>query len=198
MASDLISAVVLGIIEGLTEFLPISSTGHLVVAERLLGFSDPGEVFAVVIQLGAILAVCVYFHAKLWRLTCGVVARDPAAQLASTRERIASEDPGAVVGQLGVNGEDPVCARAVDLFCGLYGAEAGNLALKTLPFGGVFLAGGVTLHLLSRLRSGFMPGFLAKGRMSSVLARMPVAVVLDAQVGLRGAALAATALISRV
>ena len=126
-----------------------------------------------------------------------LVARDPAAQLASTRERIASEDPGAVVGQLGVNGEDPVCARAVDLFCGLYGAEAGNLALKTLPFGGVFLAGGVTLHLLSRLRSGFMPGFLAKGRMSSVLARMPVAVVLDAQVGLRGAALAATALISR-
>ena len=97
MASDLISAVVLGIIEGLTEFLPISSTGHLVVAERLLGFSDPGEVFAVVIQLGAILAVCVYFHAKMWRLTCGVVARDPAA-LRFLGNLVIAALPAAVVG----------------------------------------------------------------------------------------------------
>jgi glucokinase len=124
-----------------------------------------------------------------------LVAREPAAERPSTRERMASEDPGAVVGQLGVGGEDPMCARAVDLFCGLYGAEAGNLALKTLPTGGVYLAGGIALHLLPRLRTGFLPGFLAKGRMSSVLARMPVGVVLDAEVALRGAALAAAALI---
>jgi len=97
MASDLISAVVLGIIEGLTEFLPISSTGHLVVAGRLLGFSDPGEVFAVVIQLGAILAVCVYFHAKLWRLTCGVLTLDPSA-LRFLRNIVLAVLPAAVVG----------------------------------------------------------------------------------------------------
>ncbi len=129
--------------------------------------------------------------ASLYEFLC---AREPAAELASTRTRLTSEDPGAVVGQLGVSGEDPLCARAVDMFAGLYGAEAGNLALKTLPTGGVFLAGGIALHVLPRLRAGFMPGFLAKGRMSALLARIPVAVVLDPHVGLRGAALAAQAL----
>jgi len=122
--------------------------------------------------------------------------REPAAELASTRARMAAEDPGAVVGQLGVSGADPLCVAAVDLFTGLYGAEAGNLALKTLPTGGVYLAGGIALHLLPSLRAGFMPGFLAKGRMSPVLARLPVAVVLTPEVPLVGAALAAAALVS--
>ncbi len=53
----MIDAAILGVVEGITEFLPISSTGHLLVAERMLGFTDPGEVFTVFIQLGAILAV---------------------------------------------------------------------------------------------------------------------------------------------
>ena len=124
-----------------------------------------------------------------------VIARGLAPTLASTRERFAGEDPGAVVGELGVRGDDPACVRAVDLFIGVYGAEAGNLALKSLPYGGVFIAGGVALHLLARLRVGFMPSFLAKGRMSPLLARVPVAVVLDPEVGRRGAALAAAALL---
>jgi len=59
-----LSAVVLGVVEGLTEFLPVSSTGHLIVAEQLIGYKDAGETFTVVIQLGAILAV-VFFY---WRL----------------------------------------------------------------------------------------------------------------------------------
>ncbi|WP_425146571.1 undecaprenyl-diphosphate phosphatase [Deinococcus sp.] len=59
-----IDAVILGIVEGLTEFLPISSTGHLIVAENLLGYKDAGETFTVVIQMGAILAV-IFFY---WRL----------------------------------------------------------------------------------------------------------------------------------
>jgi undecaprenyl-diphosphatase len=61
-------AVALGVIEGLTEFLPISSTGHLILAERVLGFSEGGRAFKIVIQLGAILAVCVVFASKLFRL----------------------------------------------------------------------------------------------------------------------------------
>jgi undecaprenyl-diphosphatase len=61
-------AAVMGIVQGLTEFLPISSTGHLVVTARLIGFEDPGEVFTVVIQLGAILAVCWYYRRRLWDL----------------------------------------------------------------------------------------------------------------------------------
>ena len=48
----IIHAIILGIVEGITEFLPISSTGHLIVTEKLIGFSDPNETFAVVIQMG--------------------------------------------------------------------------------------------------------------------------------------------------
>jgi undecaprenyl-diphosphatase len=60
---DILTAIVLGIIEGVTEFLPISSTGHLIVAEQLLGFHDVQDLFTVVVQLGAILAVVCYY----WR-----------------------------------------------------------------------------------------------------------------------------------
>ncbi|WP_424950773.1 undecaprenyl-diphosphate phosphatase [Deinococcus sp.] len=59
-----LSAVLLGVVEGLTEFLPISSTGHLIVAENLIGYRDAGETFTIVIQLGAILAVVFYY----WKL----------------------------------------------------------------------------------------------------------------------------------
>lgn len=59
-------AVLLGVVEGLTEFLPISSTGHLIVAEHLLGYRDTGEVFTIVVQLGAILAVVWFYWKLLW------------------------------------------------------------------------------------------------------------------------------------
>jgi len=62
---ELIKATVLGIVEGITEFLPISSTGHLLVAEKLLKFADPQGTFDIVIQLGAIIAVIWYFRAQL-------------------------------------------------------------------------------------------------------------------------------------
>ena len=61
-----LQAVILGVVEGLTEFLPISSTGHLIVAERLIGFKDSGEVFTIVVQLGAILAVVWFYWRQLW------------------------------------------------------------------------------------------------------------------------------------
>lgn len=65
-----LSAVILGVVEGLTEFLPISSTGHLIVAENLIGYKDAGETFTIVIQLGAILAVVFYY----WKLLIGKLA----------------------------------------------------------------------------------------------------------------------------
>jgi undecaprenyl-diphosphatase len=63
---DILMSIILGVVEGLSEFLPISSTGHLLVAERLLGLGDDWEAFTVVIQLGAILAVVVYYFKTFW------------------------------------------------------------------------------------------------------------------------------------
>jgi undecaprenyl-diphosphatase len=74
MFSDAIRAVILGIIEGVTEFLPVSSTGHLLLAERFfdLGAGDFWNTFTVLIQLGAILAIVVIYFAKLWPIALGM------------------------------------------------------------------------------------------------------------------------------
>ncbi|HXC55093.1 MAG TPA: undecaprenyl-diphosphate phosphatase [Rhizomicrobium sp.] len=63
---DILSSIILGIVEGLTEFLPVSSTAHLLIAQELLGFDPPGEVFPIVIQLGAILAVVAVYWRRFW------------------------------------------------------------------------------------------------------------------------------------
>src|SRR5204863_737414 len=70
--------VLIGVVEGLTEFLPVSSTGHIILAEELLHFEGPpGKVFEIVIQLGAILAVCTIYYAKIFATVGGVLRRDP-------------------------------------------------------------------------------------------------------------------------
>jgi undecaprenyl-diphosphatase len=73
MMSDALRAVILGIIEGVTEFLPVSSTGHLLLAERFfnLGEGNFWNSFTILIQLGAILAILVLYFAKLWRIALG-------------------------------------------------------------------------------------------------------------------------------
>lgn len=96
----LLKAAVLGIVEGLTEFLPVSSTGHLILADDLLNFdSGSGKVFEVVIQLGAILAVCWLYRAKILGLIGGVLRREPAA-LAFAGAVILAFLPSAVIGFL--------------------------------------------------------------------------------------------------
>ena len=72
--SDLINALLLGVIEGITEFLPISSTGHLIVAERWLGHRS--DLFNIAIQAGAILAVVVIYRQRLWQLLVGLRQRE--------------------------------------------------------------------------------------------------------------------------
>ena len=69
---DILISIILGIVEGLTEFLPVSSTGHLLVAERLLGLGDDWEAFTVVIQLGAILAVVAIYFQTFWQALIGL------------------------------------------------------------------------------------------------------------------------------
>lgn len=75
----LIEAIVLGIVEGLTEFLPISSTGHLIIAQHILNFEDAEEIFTVVIQVGAIAAVIWYFRQDLFRRVAALFRREKQA-----------------------------------------------------------------------------------------------------------------------
>src|SRR5436190_9751739 len=76
--STLFQAALLGVVQGLTEFLPISSTAHLLIGERLLGFSDPGSVFAETIQLGSIFAIVWLFRAKIMATVTGLSTRPEA------------------------------------------------------------------------------------------------------------------------
>ena len=90
--------VLIGVVEGLTEFLPISSTGHIILAEKLLHFEGPaGKVFEIVIQLGAILAVCVLYRTKIMLTISGVLKREPVATRFATAVIVAFL-PAAVVG----------------------------------------------------------------------------------------------------
>ncbi len=81
MLFDLVKASVLGIVEGLTEFIPVSSTGHLLLLERFFGFDDDdfGKSFVVLIQLGAILAILSIYFARLWNIAIGTFT-DPVAR----------------------------------------------------------------------------------------------------------------------
>ncbi len=79
--ADWLAAIILGLVEGLTEFIPVSSTGHLLLTKSLLGLSDePWDTFIVMIQLGAILAVVALYFARLWKVLIGLPGRDPAAR----------------------------------------------------------------------------------------------------------------------
>jgi undecaprenyl-diphosphatase len=93
---DIVNAILLGFIEGLTEFLPVSSTAHLLLFEELLGFSTPGEVFPIVIQFGAILSVVVVYWTKFWKVLLGMHRNGPERQFALTV--IVAFLPAAVVG----------------------------------------------------------------------------------------------------
>jgi undecaprenyl-diphosphatase len=75
----LLEAVLLGLIEGLTEFIPVSSTGHILLAGYFLGFKNPGRTFEVLIQLGAIFAVVAVYFSKLWNVFIALPS-DPAAR----------------------------------------------------------------------------------------------------------------------
>jgi glucokinase len=105
-------------------------------------------------------------------------------------------DPNAVIGRAAVDGRDPLCTAALDLFTTIYGAEAGNLALKLLSVGGVYIGGGMAPRFRAKIEDGtFMTAFRAKGRFSSVMDAMPVHLVLESGTALLGAARVAQSLI---
>src|ERR671931_2826577 len=80
--SPLVKAAILGVVQGVTEFLPVSSTAHLLIGERLIGYDDPGGVFTVMIQLGSIFAVVWLYRAKISEVLTGLSTRPQARHFA--------------------------------------------------------------------------------------------------------------------
>ncbi|WP_088893711.1 glucokinase [Leptolyngbya ohadii] len=106
-----------------------------------------------------------------------------------------SVDPGAVIGKAAAEKRDLLCEETMEFFVAAYGAEAGNLALKLLPYGGLYIAGGVAAKNLEIMKSGiFLRAMCDKGRMRPLMERVPVHLILNEQVGLLGAALIAARL----
>ncbi len=111
-----------------------------------------------------------------------------AASTPETEKQLADRDPASVIGESGVTGSDALCVEALKLFCRLYGSEAGNMALKCLPYGGVYLAGGIGAKILPVLQQGgFMSAFLAKGRCRTMLQTISIKVCINPEVALMGA-----------
>jgi glucokinase len=105
------------------------------------------------------------------------------------RERMAKEDPNAVIGECADDGSSELCAETMKTFAAAYGAEAGNIALKVLAAGGMYLGGGIAPKSLKTLRAGgFVEAYLDKGRLARVVEAMPVRVILDETCALLGAA----------
>jgi glucokinase len=104
-------------------------------------------------------------------------------------ERMSREDPNAVITELAMAAKSEICEKTTDMFVSAYGAEAGNLALKILSVGGLYVGGGIAPRILEKLKDGtFMKAFTDKGRLSQLLVNTPVRIVLESRTALLGAA----------
>jgi len=121
------------------------------------------------------------------------------AQLGETpanRRRLGTKRRNAVISLLGLARKSRPAAQAVDLFARICGAESGNLALKGLTTGGLFLCGQIAAEILPRKKAAFLSAMRTKGRMSELLTQIPVTIVTDTLVGLAGAGSLAASLAS--
>lgn len=104
-------------------------------------------------------------------------------------DAIRTGDAAAAISNAGLDDRDAVCAEALDLMVSVYGAEAGNLALRLLATGGIYIGGGIAPHILAKLRQqSFLDSLTAKGRFRAMLELIPVHVILNEHAGLLGAA----------
>jgi glucokinase len=100
-----------------------------------------------------------------------------------------NSDPAAAISRAAMDGTHPLAEKALDLWISVYGAEAGNLALKVMATGGLFLAGGISPKVLAKLTGPlFMQSFVDKGRLRPLMEAVPVHVVTNEKAGLLGAA----------
>ena len=104
-------------------------------------------------------------------------------------EAMRKADPAAVISREALSGDDALCVQALDLFVAIYGAAAGNLALKLMASAGVYVGGGIAPYIIEKLKDPtFMGAFTGKGRMKDLLQEMPVRVITNDQTALLGAA----------
>ena len=98
-------------------------------------------------------------------------------------------DPNAVITEMALSAKSEICEKALDMFVSAYGAESGNLALKVLSVGGLYVGGGIAPRILEKLKDGtFMKAFTDKGRLSQLLINMPVRIILEPRAAQLGAA----------
>ena len=106
-----------------------------------------------------------------------------------TEKLAAVHDPNSVITEMALSAKSEICEKALDMFVSAYGAEAGNLALKVLAVGGLYVGGGIAPRIVEKLKDGtFMKAFTDKGRMSQLLVNTPVRVILESRAALLGAA----------
>lgn len=112
-----------------------------------------------------------------------------ARESSAVAERFKGRDPSSVVANAALAGECELCVKALDMFAGIYGAVAGNIALQLKATAGVYVGGGIAPKIIEKLRDGtFMKAFIAKGRLSSLLEAIPVRVIMNDKTALLGAA----------
>ena len=98
-------------------------------------------------------------------------------------------DPNAVITEMALSAKSEICEKALDMFVSAYGAESGNLALKVLSVGGLYVGGGIAPRIIEKLKDGtFMKAFTDKGRLSQLLINMPVRIILEPRAAQLGAA----------
>lgn len=118
-----------------------------------------------------------------------LAGRDPGARSKALAEAMQAGDPAEEIANAALRGDDSLAERTIQWFLALYGAEAGNVALKFLATGGVYLGGGIAPKLASLLpHSRFVERFEAKGRMKPLLERIAISIVLNDKAALQGAA----------
>jgi glucokinase len=105
------------------------------------------------------------------------------------QDRMKTEDPNAVIGEEGEKGSSELCTKTLEMFAASYGAEAGNMVLKVLAVGGVYLGGGIAPKIMKTMQNGaFMKAFTDKGRLSALTIHAPVRIILESRCALLGAA----------
>ena len=164
-----------------------SEGGHGDFAAR--GARQTGLLESLVRQFGRVSWERLLSGAGLANIYRYLLAAAAAPEQATVRSEMEQEDPASVIVRHGLDGTDPLSVSALDLFCEILGAQAGNLALTVIATGGVYLAGGIAPRIVERLRSGpFMAAFREKGRLAELLGRIPVHVIMNPNVALLGAA----------